>query len=546
MAELTRERILEATGMDIDPRVMSKKDRKAMQEILEVTEALKRDFEEAKRVNPFWYYEPSDGTISEDGFALMRDYLKPDDIPSPGGLDSQLDVHTSTASIVGAFGGNQGGKTTTGAIEAFIKVTGKVPYAMKDVYPKEKLRDPLHNRGEPIHVRVVGVDYQTFKMNLLPTYEKWAPREYLPDGEFWKGYSSEDRILHLVYDRRPIGTIEFKTNEQKVESFQGPPRHKIIYDEEPRYDIHKENLMRFTTASRLDILFNMTPTRGLSWVHDEVVLKQDRKDIQCFKIPSITNKRANLEVLREILDGMTTYEEVKMRLLGEFVSLSGLVYGNLFNEKLHLIEPFEINKDDFIVYRGLDPHLVKPSACLELAMDREENEYVCGAYLKDVDTETLKEDLARRAHQRNYRLGWTQCDKSADSTIKILNERNVYKELCTGRYAIPALFKSDKFVGSIHAGVDTIKRRLKPDPDTGKPQLVIFNIPEMDQLISALKTMERDRGLREEDTGKVDKIKEGKWDLHACLRYMHQRKMRWLPREQPVPEYIPENEAIGY
>ena len=511
-------------------------DEKERQRKIELLAELERKYAEVKAADPFWFYEPSDGSIPDGGMALMEEFLKLDDIPV-GKLDCQRDIHLSKSEIILAAGGNQGGKSVTGAIEAFIKATGEVPESLKDVYPKEKLV-----RNGPQHVRVVGVDHQTFMRNLLPTYQKWVPREYLIDGRWDKSYNAEGRIIRLGKKGELYGSVEFMTNEQDVRSFQGPPRHKIIYDEEPRSEIYKENLMRFSTADRLDILFCMTPTEGMSWVKDEILDRSETEDghsIDCFKVPSITNKLVNVVVLKELLKGLGSYEEVKMRLLGEFVSLSGLVYGRLFN-KDHVIEPFELTWDDHFVLRGIDPHLVKPSACVEMAIDRFGNKYVIGCYLKDADTEELKRDLAERAKDRKYRLGWSIFDKSSDSTVRVFGDRNIYTEMTRGKNAVPGAFKSEKFTGSINAGVDEIKKSLRLNEKTQKPTLFFFDTPEVKPLIQAMKSMERDTYANEDAKGKKDRIKEGKWDLHACLRYIHQRPVVWLAPVEKVPEPVEE------
>jgi hypothetical protein len=252
------------------------------------------------------------------------------------------------------------------------------------------------------------------------------------------------------------------------------------------------------------------------------------------------NPKANLQVVEDVLKEMTTYEEIKMRLLGEFVSLSGLVYGRLFDRRLHVIDPFALNRSDYIVYRGIDPHFVKPSVCVEVAVDREGNEYVVGCFSKDADTEVIKEELAARATARSYRLGWTRCDVSADPTIKALSGRNIFQELKSGKNAIPALFTSDKYGGSIKAGIDQIKKLLKANEKTGKPKLYIFNLPENNALIRAFENMERHMIRNEEKVGIKDQIVEGKFDAHACLRYVHQSPVNWIPEVVPVPEMIEE------
>jgi hypothetical protein len=515
---------------------------------LGLTEAEERELEELERLeqegiaqDPFWFFEPSDGIVTGKGKELLEKYLKPEDIPQR--LQSQTDLFKSTASIRGASGGNQSGKSTFGAIYAYIWMTGELPVSLEGVFPLNTLGSD-RNRN----TRVVGVSNKQLMNTVLPTYQQWVPREYLKNGRWKDSFSAEQKKLHLYdpkFKDKVIATCEFMTNEQDVESFQGPPLGLVVYDEEPRHSIYKENNMRFTTSDRFNNLFCWTPTKGLTWATDLFSDEADDRgrSIDLRKFASVTNKKANLEVLDEILREVTNYEELKMRLLGEFVSLSGLIYGGLFDKSIHVIEPFEITKR-FLVYRGLDPHLVKPSVCVEVAVDRMENYYVVGTYAKDADTSVLKKELKERG--KRYRLGQTRCDKSADSTIKVLGDRNVFRELSTGENAIPAMFKSEKFTGSIHAGVDTIKQLLKINKKTGKPRLFVFNIPENRLLINAFRTMERETYANEDDKGQKDSIKEGKHDAHAALRYIFQSRVPWLPPVEAVPEYVPVNEAVNY
>ena len=495
---------------------------------------------EAKEADPFWFYQPSTGEISPERKTFLKEYLKDEDIPPK--LDGQLDVHLSTAETIGASGGNQGGKSTVGSVACFIQGTGELPDSLKGIYPKEKLPTKF-----PQKIRVVGVSGHTLYNTVLPTYKYWCPKKYLKKGSFTDSYSAQHDTLYLYDNNKEIASVEFKTNQQDVETFQGPPLDLVIYDEEPTSEIHAENRMRFVTT-KMNFLFCWTPTKGLSWTSE---LFSDDKDemgnnIERFQLCSVTNPKADLHALRSILNDIHDYNELKMRVLGEFVSLSGLIYGKLFNRSIHVIEPFELDHNKYIVYRGLDPHLVKPTVCVEIALDREGFEYVVGCYSREADTEIIKADLAQRAKERKYRLGWTRCDKSADSTIHALGDRNIFLELGRGENAVPALDTSEKFTGSIHAGVDTIKKLLKVNELTNKPKLYIFNIPENKILINAMKMLERETYSNEDKKGKKDRIMEGKYDAHACLRYVHQRIMNWIPPFEGVPEYDPANKNIGY
>ncbi len=527
-------------------RIITEQEReKQLASIAEMEKTLMDQMEALKKADPFWFFEPSTGDVPEQGRALLRKFLRPDDIPQH--FDSQIDALKSKANIVGVSGGNQGGKTLIVCIRRLILATGCIPELLKGIFPVEIIPKKV-----PRHYRVVAEDYVNGLLkNMIPTYQKWTPKEFLIERSWEKSWSAQASTLTLVNPKTRAlqATIEFMSNQQDVMSHQGPPRDGVDFDEEPRYEIYKENLVRMATAERLDMQFGMTPTHGLSWVHDEIYSKnQDQmgNKIDWFKMASVVNPAANLAVVEEIIKGLSDYNEIKMRLLGEFVSLSGLIYGSLFNPRIHVIEPFPIDNYNYVVYRGLDPHTAKPTHCVEIAVDREGNEYACGLYAKAADTSIVKADLHKRAVERNYRLAESVCDRSADSDNKALGDRNIFDELATGDNHIPALRRSEKYKGSIDAGVDQIKQKLKVNEVTGKPMLYIFNTPEMRPLIHAFKVLERETFQNEKEKGVKDKIKEGPHDAHAAFRYPHQIMMNWFAPVQSVPEPDIVSEAVGY
>ena len=500
-------------------------------------------------LDPFWSFVPNDGVLTEARKAILRRYLKEDDIPQR--VDSQLDVILCTSNIVGDSGGNRADKTTTGCIKGLIKTTGEIPNSLK---PYQGILQSYIDRAHRkfIKGRVTGVNSKQLHTRVMSVWKYWVPREYLKNGVWEDSYSKEFDILTLYRKGKPCATIEFMTNEQEVKSTQGGELDWALFDEEPDMDKYKETLMRFATADRLDIEIDWTPTEGLTWAtnlfHEGIFEGEEiKQEIALFKQTPVCNRYVNPKTLMNIMDEyakVSSYEEMKMRLLGEAISLSGLVYGSLFDHNIHVIDPFEITYKDFVIYRGLDPHLVKPTVCVEVAMDREGFEYVIGTYSKQADTEVIKADLRQRAIDRKYRLGWTRCDKSADSEIKILGGRNIFLELARGKDAIPALFVSEKFTGSINAGVDEIKKRLKVDPVINSPNLFIFNTPENKELVKSFRTLERDTYANEEKKGMKDRINEGKHDAHAALRYAHQYPMRWMPVSEERPEPVREESYV--
>jgi hypothetical protein len=265
-----------------------------------------------------------------------------------------------------------------------------------------------------------------------------------------------------------------------------------------------------------------------------IFLESKDPDTQCFKISTITNPYANLLNVEKILAGLDTYEERKMRLLGEFVSLSGLIYKgeSAFRKDVHIVKPFELAWDRYVVYRGMDVHLSKPATVIEIAVDPLGIKYVVGVYAGSARVDEVKKDLALRAAERKYRLAWTRYDKSLDYEVEAMDGINIMTRYKQAPNAIPAMFPSDKHKGSIDAGIDAIREDMRVDKFTGKPKLFFFDTPEVWTLIKDIQTLERARGLQEERRGEQDKINEGNKDKHAALRYAYQGHLVWIDPEE--------------
>ena len=502
-------------------------------QLLEQIEAEEKElvslFEETKQADPYWWYVPSTGDLTDEGKEFLNRWIKPQDIPSQFyGMDVAF---KSNAKIIATFGGNQAGKTLSNAIKSHAKITGEVPHALKGIIPEWRLP-----KKWPVYGRVYGLSNEVIDEVIVPKFREWMPHSYMKEGMWEKSYSKQDRILRYYRDgRKFIGQIKFMSCEKDVSKTQGASLWFAHFDEEPPKEFYDECLPRFIAngGKGIDVEFYMTPTNGLTWTY-KTILKKNRvpgSDVECFKIATITNKYVDFSTLNKMMEDLDTYEEKKMRLLGEFVSLSGLIYTgeSAIDPNIHVIEPFELPHNRYLIVRGLDPHLAKPTACVEVAIDRQGFVYVVGCYKEHADTERVKEDLARRAVYKAYRLGWTAYDRSLDYDIKALSNINIISQLKCPPNPIPAMIPSDKFEGSIKAGVDMIKRYLKPDTITHKPRLYFWNTDEVWELIEELQTLERDQGLNESKRGVKDRIKEGPKDLHAALRYIFQRPLEFVP-----------------
>lgn len=504
-----------------------------LKELQKKKEELRLEVDKVRKSDKFWFYEPSfTGPLDAARQAFAEKWINKEDLPKIWtGMDQAIQ---SKKNILGVFGGNGAGKTALNAVLAHIKITGELPEKMKILVPKEKLP-----KEWPVFGRVVGLSAALIEEVLVPTFKEWMPKSYWHREGWERTYNKQEKILRYFKNGTEyIGHIKFVSCEQDVEKTQGANLSFIHFDEEPSQEFFEEGLNRFRT-SRMDIAFFMTPTNGMSWTYDLLVNSQD-PDTECFKISTLTNKYVDFNNTEKMLRKIDNYEARKMRLLGEFVSLSGLIYNgeSAFQRQLHLIKPFKMAYDEHILYRGLDIHLSKETCCVEVAVLPNNKKVVVGVYWKKGDTEQVKKDLAQRAIDRGYRLAWTRYDKSLDYEMKILGDINVIDLLRRPPAPIPALFPSDKYKGSIEGGVDLIKQDLK------NGNILFFDTPEVWMLIKDIQTLEREKGSNEDKKGIRDKIAEGKKDRHAALRYVFQGNPRFIPHEEERPEEFTEERFI--
>lgn len=538
------------------------------QGLSEYLKAQRETLETLKQIDPFWYYEASDGSVGEEGMGILRKYVREEDIPAR--FDSALDVHKSKAGVVGVAGANQSGKSVCGTINDLIKACRALPRSLVG-HAEHRIPTKKVNR-----VRVTCEDYTNGILNHnLPALKRWVPKDYLIEKDWNKSWSDKRNTLTLVHpdEKQICATIEFMSNQARVETFQGPPVDRCRYDEEPRREIFQENLVRFTTSDKLDIEMDMTPTNGLSWVFDELY-KEERLEtgdkVEWFKLVAVANRYANLKILDEIYGQIRDYDTLKMRALGEFVSLSGLVYGRYFKRSEHIIKPEALGLEkgmylrcncqaqfyahashtrgcpflEYTTFLGVDPHEVKASTALVLALDRNGNHYVDTCYKEEKTMNEVAVDINNLL--KGYRYAFGKCDPHADSDKTAYDNKNIWKMLATGVNRIPRLRKADAYKGSRLAGVDIIKGLLMPHPISKRPRLFVIDRPENELLIQSFRTLQRDQYRDEFAKGEKDEILEGKHDHHACLRYILQTKLTWTPHDIPLLREIENVVAAGF
>ena len=161
--------------------------------------------------------------------------------------------------------GNQVGKTTAGAAEWAIHLTGRYP---------ENWTGRVFDR--PVRFWASGVTSQSTRDNpqrvlVGPPADESAwgtaflPRETLLDWTRARGIANALDTVKVRHASGGISTLAFKSYEMGRAKWQGETLDGVWFDEEPPLDIYSEGLTR-TQARGLFAILIFTPLMGASEV----------------------------------------------------------------------------------------------------------------------------------------------------------------------------------------------------------------------------------------------------------------------------------------
>lgn len=285
----------------------------------------------------------------------MRRRLNPLNWFKPVGLQGEIIKEVfedKTANTIFVCGSNRSGKTEVGAYIAN-------EWAVR--YPKSRIWLSAETFSDSVNLQ------QRKVYSLLPiTHAKYAYYDEI------NGF----RNRKLLYKNK--SRIEFKSFDQRREGFQGDDIDLIINDEEPPYDIVKEQRMRLIDRNGI-MVFTMTPMKGVTDLIEDLydehdVIRSEYAPLVGEELPRIARKgrtiffslwsSENHHINRARLveeSKFMTKEEKKARLYGIPANISGKIYPK-FNKDIHVIEPADIPRTKVALYHVLDPHDRKPWA----------------------------------------------------------------------------------------------------------------------------------------------------------------------------------------
>ena len=303
--------------------------------------------------------------------------------------------------------GNQSGKSTIGVAEDIAHAMGFRPWLDKND-PDYRINIRVPNSGL-VGVEVAG---QSLSQNIEPMYMNYIPRYCEP--EISRDSSGSISLLKIKYDfnGQPCGsTINFRSYVQPAESYEGPVKDWIHWDEPPPQSIlnaAERGKMRTNAPSWL----TMTPLKE-PYIHDLFSLNAfnaggDDQEIAIFRCSTWENcadwcRECNISIPENDPENLKPYEarpvdkcpgcgkvmgfmpragidnylkkitdpdEREAREEGKWKHLSGLVYKILDREK-HVYPDFRI-PDDWMRVEAVDPSDARPTRWIFGAVSPEE------------------------------------------------------------------------------------------------------------------------------------------------------------------------------
>jgi hypothetical protein len=223
-----------------------------------------------------------------------------------------------------------------------------------------------------------------------------------------------------LYIRFPWGSIVECKSADNPESLLGEAVDQIIYSEAAQLPrLIRERYTQPTVITKKGIeIVPTTPDQGGEWVHE--LIEKSNAD------PSLDIGNYHWDVTANPTYDLAEFERAKKfygedspvfreQYLGEWVFYGGRVYG-IFNEAIHVIEPFSIPRD-WPVIRGIDFGHRDPFVTLWCAVGPEQELYFFKEYYCR-DGKSIREHAAHIKHEsQNRKILLTVGDPAAKQSI---------------------------------------------------------------------------------------------------------------------------------
>jgi len=318
-----------------------------------------------------------------------------------GKIEAFLDKLLTGDYMVGALlAANGVGKTT-----ALANLVAHLCFPVGNKFFQQPL---LLDWPYPKRGRIVS-DPTTIRETIVPALEEW-----LPNGRYKTWNRSKN---YPAYWKMDSGwDFDLMTYDQDPKEFESSTLGWVFFDEPPPEAIYKASIARLRKGGICGIF--ATPLMGSAWMYDEIVANPRAEEQYRFFMEAevedaciIHGKRGFLEH-ETIVKMITQYKDADMtsRVFGKFQHLVGLVFKE-FSQDVHVMPPFELNREDYSVSVSWDTHPRTNEAIVWIAVDSGGRKYVVDELWTNAP---LKELVARfKQIDSKYRTEQYLIDPSA-------------------------------------------------------------------------------------------------------------------------------------
>lgn len=459
-----------------------------------------------------------------------------DYVPHPAnpktGFGGMRLFHCSPARVRLIFGGNQSGKTVSGANELLFHATGIYP----DWYPKER----RYNRG--IKARIIGEDYKKWGKVLETKLFEWLPSDLIVrKGRIQNGALESVTIRHKSGEDSFIDIMTHEQDDGVFESWTGD----LAWFDEPPPQAKYIATVRGLMAQGGRAVFTCTPLKE-PWLHDRFILNKKPDEFgniaELWYVDITDNPYLKAQDIAWLASECTE-DERDARLHGKSKHLAGRVYKE-FDDAVHVVSQNKVKiSSNWPVYFVCDPHDRKPHYGIWARVNPLGVVYI-------VDEIMFKGDI--RQFSKVVRVREAIAKIKSDSVIRILdpNKGNTPTAGADESQTFKQLFCADsnpyKLYFNTNVNDDIALGHLKVSQslnwDKTKP-LSITNCPKIywikentSECVKEMLTYVWDdwRGTAKDSKSLKEVPKDRAKDFPDCIRYLLMFNPMWF-EDEPDP-----------
>jgi hypothetical protein len=242
--------------------------------------------------------------------------------------------------------------------------------------PSPYFKYPLFEKFPYLKKGRIISDPTTLKEKIIPELKKWFPPNRYTE-RYYTRKESKNYEAKWVTDTG--FEFDLMSNEQDPKEFESVDLGWVWMDEPSKKAIYMGTIARMRQGGIL--FWTMTPLTYSAWIKNDLCDKRDGKFIDYVTADvednCVTHGVRGILTHDNIDKMLSQYpeNELEARARGRFGHLLGLVHKG-FDPRVHVIEPFDLDKSEYTVYMALDTHPRVPDAVNWMAVDAKGQKYV--------------------------------------------------------------------------------------------------------------------------------------------------------------------------